>query len=139
MSDETYEVANTTPMASGVVSEPPEAVPAPVPPVAAYSAPPAQEHVSFPKRWLVVGGSVIVAFVVLAGTFGAGVAVGHRAGGFESRGGGATMGALPNGGTADGRAGGRMGRDGRGGPDGFGREFNQDQQTQPNQNTQPNQ
>jgi hypothetical protein len=137
MSDETYEVADTAPMASGAVSEPPEVVPAPVPPVAA-SAPSASDRVSFSKRWLVVGGSVIVAFVVLAGTFGAGVAVGHRAGGFDRRGGGAMMGALPNGGTADGRRGGPMGRDGRG-SDGFGRDFNQDQQTQPNQNTQPNQ
>ena len=68
MSDETYEVADTAPLEPGPPAGP-EAPAAPDAPAAtpstpayaaapAYAAPAPPEHVSFPKRWLVIGGGI---------------------------------------------------------------------------------
>ena len=138
MSDETYEVADTAPLEPGPPVGP-EAPAAPDAPAAApstptyaaapvYAAPSPPEHVSFPKRWLVIGGGIALAFVLLSGTFAAGVAVGHRAGAFD-RDGISTMQGQQPGGTRGGQPGGPMGGYGQGRGDGPG--WHGDQQTQP--------
>ena len=55
----------------------PTEVPA-APHAPAPEAAPARQVVSVPRRWLVVGGSVVLAVVLLGGAFAVGVAAGHR-------------------------------------------------------------
>ncbi len=62
--------------------EAPETVAAVQPDASATTAP-AADHVSIPKRWLVIGGSVAAGLLIVAAVFGAGVSVGHRAGAFD--------------------------------------------------------
>ena len=74
--------AEQPPVPSAVVEQP--VAVAPIPPA---EPAPTSSAVSVPKRWLVIGGSALLALVVISGTFAAGVAVGDRSGGrFEGRG-----------------------------------------------------
>lgn len=99
------------------------------------AAPEAQKPASKrPNRWLVIGVAAAVGFVVLAGTFATGAAVGGRIGGSSDRRGAGMMGQLPGGQQQGERGHGRRGFDGdeRGehGPDG-GRGFGHGQQRMP--------
>ena len=65
-----------------------EAAAAQVEPTSAPTAAKPADHVSIPKRWLLVGGGVVLGLVLLGGTFAAGVGAGSHAGRLGGRGAG---------------------------------------------------
>jgi len=107
----------------------------PIPVQPPLPRPESDSHVSVPKKWLLAGGGVVLAVVLLGGTFAFGAAVGSRTSRFDGRGpamqgqvqGGGGYGMMPRSqGELDDRDGdegfehgrGFGGREGRGGPQG---------------------
>ena len=111
MTDE-MDVTNESAQARDVSESPPVAT-VPVPPTvmggppesSAPSGATARTHVSIPKRWLIVGGSALIAVLLLSAAFAGGVAVGSRAGHAVGRGERAIDRAFPNGDEGQGRLG----------------------------------
>jgi hypothetical protein len=109
---------------------------------------PAASHVSISKRWLWIGGGIVLGVILLGTTFAAGAAVGGHGGRFEGRGRGMMGQQAPGGGYGMPGGQGQFRGDGqgyhqRGGMRGWGGEQGQQQQGVPQQlpgvpNTQQN-